>query len=295
MPRLVLCLFTAIAVAVASPDAQSAKKHFLWMVKAADAPPTYLLGSLHALTANYYPLSPKIEQAFAQSKVLIEEVDIDEMSNPATAMSLIGKAMLTDGRTLDQVIAPDLYKLVAARAEKAGLPLMAVQRMKPWMAAVTLTLPALTASGFDPNLGIDRHFFDKAKKVAMERRSLETVAYQFDRFDQMSPVLQEAMLRSVIADLDTQLSNVKTIADAWAQGDTATIDTLLLGAFRESPELYERLLVERNRNWVEPVERCLKEKTACFVVVGAAHLVGPSSLVSLLQKRGYSVEQVAAN
>jgi uncharacterized protein len=298
MRKLFLCVSVATAVATASPaflHAQAAQKQFLWAVTARDAPPTYLLGSLHALTANYYPLNPKIEQAFAQSKVLIEEVDIDEMTNPATAMSLIGKAMLTDGRTLDQIIAPDLYKLVASRAEQAGIPLMALQGMKPWMAAVMLTVPALKASGFDPNLGVDRHFFDKAKKAAMERRPLETVAYQFDRFDLMPPTLQEAMLRSVIADLDTQLSNVKTIADAWARGDTATIDSLLLKAFRDSPELYERLLLERNRNWVEPVARCLKEKTACFVVVGAAQLVGPNSLVSLLQKRGYSVEQVSGN
>ena len=206
-------------------------------------------------------------------------------------MSLLGKAMLTDGRTLDQLIAADLYKTVLERAEKAGLPAMALQRMKPWMAAVSLTAPALKAAGFDSGLGVDQYFFNKARTAKMERRALETVAYQFDRLDQMSPAMQEAMLRSVIADLDTQLSNVKTIADAWAGGDTSTIEKLLLGALVESPELYERLLVERNRNWVEPVEACLKQQTACFVVVGAAHLVGPDSLVALLRKRAHTVEQ----
>ena len=84
---------------------------------------------------------------------------------------------------------------------------------------------------------------------------------------------------------------MKVIADAWASGDTSAIEKLLLGALVESPDLYQRLLVERNRNWVEPVEACLKEKTACFVVVGAAHLVGPDSLVALLRKKGHSVEQ----
>ena len=64
-----------------------------------------------------------------------------------------------------------------------------------------------------------------------------------------------------------------------------------MASLERSPELYERLLVERNRNWVAPVEACLKQKTACFVVVGAAHLVGPDSLVALLQKKGYKVEQ----
>ena len=57
------------------------------------------------------------------------------------------------------------------------------------------------------------------------------------------------------------------------------------------PSSTQRLLVERNGNWVESVETCVKQRTACFVVVGAAHLVGPDSLVALLQKKGYKVEQ----
>jgi uncharacterized protein YbaP (TraB family) len=286
-PVLTLVL-TALSVTLV---AQSPKKHFLWAVKAEGAPPIYLMGSLHVLTPDYYPLNPVAERAFASSKVLIEEVDIDELTNPAAAMALLGKAMLTDGRTLDQVISADLYKTVAARADAAGIPVAAVQRMKPWMAAVALTAPALKAAGFDPNLGVDQYFFNKAKAANLERRALETVAYQFDRLDQMSPALQEAMLRSVIADLDTELTNVKQIADAWANGDTATIEKLLLGAVTDSPELYQRLLVERNQNWVAPVEACIKQKSACFVVVGAAHLVGPDSLVALLRKKGYNVEQ----
>jgi len=278
-------------MAVAAPDAQAPRKHFLWAVRHPGAPPTYLMGSLHVLTPEYYPLKPEIEKAFAASKVLIEEVDLDELTNPAMMLSVAGKAMFTDGRTLDQVIAPDLYKLVIARAEKGGLPAIAIQHMKPWMAAVALTAPALKDAGFNADLGVDKYFFDKAKTVGLERRGLETVSYQLDRFDQMSMPEQEAMLKAVIADLDTQLSNVKTLADAWVAGESQTLERLLLGAFLDSPAMYERLLVERNRNWVAPIEQCLQQKQACFVVVGAAHLVGPHSVVALLQKKGYTVEQ----
>jgi uncharacterized protein YbaP (TraB family) len=253
--------------------------------------PTYLVGSLHVLTPNFYPLPARIDEAFTQSKVLVEEVDMDELTNPSTLLPLLAKAVYTDGRTLDAVIAPDLYKAVVARAEKAGVPAVALQRMKPWMAAVSLTAPALKSAGFDAELGVDRHFFDRAKAAGLERRALETVAYQFDRFDDMALPLQEAMLRSVLVDLDTQLSNVTLIAEAWRRGDTAAIEKDLLSAFLEAPALYERLLAERNRNWVAPVEACVKQGEACFIVVGAAHLVGPDSLVGLLRAKGYDVEQ----
>jgi uncharacterized protein len=289
MRRVALGVLLTALVAV--PSAQTSSKHFMWAVTRSGGPPTYLVGSLHVLTPEYYPLDPAIEKAFSASKVLIEEVDLDELTDPMSAMALFGKAMLTDGRTLDQLISKTLYRQVAARAEKAGIPEVAIQRMKPWMAAVSLTAPALKQAGFNTKLGVDQHFFDKAKAAGIERRALETVAYQFDRLDQMSPGLQEAMLKSVIADLDTEIANVKTIAQAWARGETATLERLLLGALLESPELYERLLVERNKNWVAPVEKCVQEKTACFVVVGAAHLVGPRSLVAMLKQKGYSVEQ----
>src|SRR5688572_2469871 len=168
MRRLVLLLLLAVASptpslsAQAAARAQAAQKHFLWAIKAPSAPPTYLLGSLHMLSADYYPLSPVIERAFAQSTVLIEEIDLDEVNNPMTTLQLLGKALLTDGRTLDQIIAPDLYKQVVVKAEAAGLPIAAIQRMKPWMAAATLTTPSMQAAGFDPGLGIDKHFFDRA-------------------------------------------------------------------------------------------------------------------------------------
>src|SRR6478672_10594418 len=112
--RVLTVVLTALAVTLV---AQTSKKHFLWAVRAEGAPPIYLMGSLHVLTPDYYPLHPVAERAFAGSKVLIEEVDIDELTNPAAAMALLGKAMLTDGRTLDQLIAADLYKTVMERAE----------------------------------------------------------------------------------------------------------------------------------------------------------------------------------
>lgn len=272
--------------------AQSAEKHFIWEVQRGTGAPTYLVGSLHVLTKAHYPLPAAFEKAFEKSTVLIEEIDLDELSDPAQAIPLLAKSMYADGRTLDQAIAPSLYQQVIERAAKAGLPMALLQRMKPWMAAVTLIAPALQSAGFDPSLGVDRYFLEKAKARALEHRGLETAESQFDRLDGMPPAVQEAMLRAMLSDLDAQLANVETIAAAWAKGDASTIERLMLGAFLESPELYQRLIVERNRNWVEPIENtCLHTNTSCFVVVGAGHLVGPHGVVAMLAKKGYRVEQ----
>jgi uncharacterized protein len=272
-------------------SAQTPAKHFLWKVEAPNGATAYLLGSLHVLTADAYPLPAPIDKAFAGSKTLVEEVDLDEMNDPMLMMAALAKAMLADGQTLDQVISAETYAEVKKRAEAYGMPMMALQRMKPWLVAVTLMAPTLQAAGFKPELGIDRHFFDRAKATGLKRQALETLAYQLDRFDQMPMKLQEDLLQATIEDLDTQVTGVKDMVRAWSSGDLGAIEKLTLTTFLESPELYQRLLVERNQNWVPFVERCLSENAGCFVVVGAAHLVGKDGLPTLLAKKGFKVTQ----
>ena len=276
---------------VSSPLGAQAPRNFLWKVEGEGGAVAYLLGSLHVLTAEWYPLSETINKAFAESTTLVEEVDIEEADDPVVMMSALAKAMLTDGKTLDQIVAPEVYAEVKRRAEKSGLPMMAIQRMKPWLVAITLMAPTLQAAGLKPELGVDRHFYDRAKVSGMKRRALETLSYQLDRFDQLSPALQEDLLKTTMDDLDTEVAGVKEMAQAWSFGNVASMEKMTLTALQESPELYKRLLVERNTNWTPHVEACLKEKAGCFIVVGAAHLVGPDGLPTLLAKKGYKVTQ----
>ena len=286
--RFIAVLLVLLSTGV---SAQGGAKHFLWKVEAPGGNVAYLLGSLHVLTADAYPLASAIDQAFTESKTLVEEVDLDEMSDPMAMMGALAKAMLTDGKTLDQIIAPATYAEVKKRAESSGLPMLALDRMKPWLVAVTLMAPTLQSAGFKPEFGVDRHFFDRAKEKGLKRQALETIAYQLDRFDAMPLAVQEALLKATIDDLDTQVTGVKEMVRAWSSGDAAAVEKLTLTSFKESPELYQRLLVERNQNWVPHVEKCLADNAGCFIVVGAAHLVGRDGLPALLEKKGLKVTQ----
>ena len=281
-------LVWCVAVPIAAQDGE---KHFLWKVEGPGNRTAYLLGSLHVLTPDYYPLSPAINQAFAESRTLVAEVDLDEMNDPRQMMTAAARAMLTDGRSLDQLVAPATYTELTKRAEAAGLPMMAVRRMKPWLVAITLMAPTLQAAGLTAEHGVDRHFFARAKAAGMTRQALETLAYQFDWLDQLSPALQEDMLRSAMEELDTYVGSVKEMARAWAAADVDALERELLASFDQSRELYDRLLVERNRNWLPHVDTCLQQDAGCFIVVGAAHLVGPDGLPTLLAKKGYRVTQ----
>ena len=263
----------------------------MWRVTKDTTTIAWLVGSVHVLTKDAYPLPAIYERAFAESHTLVEEVDLGAASDPALVLPIAAQAMLTDGRTLSTLLDRETAALVAAKATAAGLPMLAVERMKPWLAAMTLAVPALQRAGYDPSLGLDRHFYDRAQAIVRPVRGLETAASQIAALDALPMPVQIDMLKAVLSDIETQVSGVAEIVRAWRAGDVAALERLLLDEFRESPDVYQRVLVDRNRAWVPQIAACASEAAPCLVVVGGAHLVGTDSVVAMLTTAGFRVEQ----
>ncbi len=263
----------------------------MWKVTKDARTIAYLVGSVHVLSKDAYPLPAVFERAFSETRTLVEEVDLGASSDPGAVLPLASKAMLTDGRTLTAILDKDTAALVQAKASAAGLPMLVVDRMKPWLAAMTLAVPALQRAGYDPAFGLDRHFYDRAKAAARPVRGLETVAAQLSALDSLPMPVQIDMLKAVLGDIDTQVGAVADIVRAWRSGDVRALERLLLDEFRESPDVYQRMLVDRNRAWVPQIAACSAEPAPCLAVVGGAHLVGGDSVVALLRQAGFSVEQ----
>jgi len=108
--RRLLLLSVAFASAICAPlAAQNARtaattKNFLWRVESATGA-LYLAGSVHALSADIYPLNPVFEKAFNASDTLVEEINLGEMNSLTSApLTILSKGMFQDGRTFDQVV-----------------------------------------------------------------------------------------------------------------------------------------------------------------------------------------------
>jgi uncharacterized protein YbaP (TraB family) len=280
----------APAPAPAPSRADGQARHLIWRVSKDGRTVAYLVGAIHVLTKDSYPLPAAFDAAYKQSSVLVEELDLGAAPDGTDVAAMAAAAVLPEGQTLATLLDPPTYARVSAKAAGAGLPMLLLDRMKPWLVAVTLTVPDLQRAGFDPAHGLDRHFYERAKTDAKPVRGLETMAYQLDRLNGLSMPVQIEMLRAMLDDVDTQLKSVEDIIAGWRAGDVAALERLLLKEFREAPEVYQRLLVERNRNWAPAIGEC-QAAAPCFVVVGGAHLLGPDSVVALLQSAGFVVEQ----
>jgi uncharacterized protein YbaP (TraB family) len=286
---LALCV-SAASAGTASAQTSSAAKHFLWTVRSG-ANMLYLAGSVHALSADAYPLPGVFEKAFDASGTLVEELNLAEAESLSAAPMLLAKGMYSDGRTFDAVVSKETAALVSERFKQTGLPMEMFRPMKPWMVMLMLTALEAQKAGLEASLGLDKYFYDKATAAKKPVVGLETAEFQIDRFDKMPDTLQEQMLRSSLMEIDTQGNELKGMIAAWKRGDTAALEKTVRSSFVAYPAAYASLIVERNRNWIPELEKCFSRPKPCFVVVGAAHMVGPDGLLALLRQKGYKIEQ----
>jgi uncharacterized protein len=282
---------SVVAVLQLAPLHAQPARNFIWRVSG-PAGAMYLVGSVHLLTKDYYPLSPALDRAFNDSDLLVEEADLGEMEAPASQVKLLTRGLLPGDQSLDKVVSPATYALVITRVSSLGMPIEPLKRFKPWLLALTLVQFEWQKAGFDASLGLDRHFFDRAKTEGKATEGLETVDFQLSLFDGMTMAEQDHMLAESLKDLDAERANVLALTDAWKAGDAAGVERIVLDDAKDDRLVYERLLVNRNRNWLPRLDALLTRKTRAFVVVGAAHLIGPDGLLAMLQAKGYKVDQL---
>jgi uncharacterized protein len=252
----------------------------------------YLLGSVHLLRPDVYPLDDGLYAAFDAAGVVAFELDFADLAEAGSLMMERGGHR--DGRTLRDVVPAELYAQVEARAEAIGLPVTTFDRMKPWMAALTLSSLALRQAGFEAVSGIDLHFHERAVRAGKTVVGLETLADQIDVFDGLDPAAQAALLRATLEQLDVTVSDLDRATRLWRRGDTEGLAAMSMASLGDQPVLVERLLHARNRAWIPHIEALLAGPETAMVIVGVGHLVGRGSVVELLRQRGYRVIQLGA-
>jgi uncharacterized protein YbaP (TraB family) len=266
------------------------QKHFLWSLET-DKNTIYLLGSLHLLTKDSYPLDEEIERAYDDSQKIVFETDLDGLNSPVMQAKIMTLGLYPSDQTLRQNVSEQTYGALEKKVAAAGLTMPAFDRLKPWACGLTLTVMALQRLGFDLSYGIDTTFFQKAKKDGKDRIFLEPVEYQIDLLAKMANGEQELCLRQTLEDLDVVETMAPDMAAAWKTGDVDRLDSIMNSTLKKHPDILDRLLVQRNRKWLSQIENLMDQDHNVLVIVGAGHLVGPQGLPELLRGKGHKVRQ----
>ena len=162
-------------------------------------------------------------RAYAASKVLVMELDLNGAGAGFAARVRRRAGILPEGQTLAEAVGPQLYAQLLARAQPLGLEPEIISHFQPWFAALMLQQLELAKSGFDAAAGVDEQFALMAQADQKPIIGLETIDEQLGFFAHLSLEQQRQFLRSTLQDSATAESDTDAVVRAWQHGDTVKL------------------------------------------------------------------------
>lgn len=280
--RLVfLCLALLAAPVLAVPA--------MWQVEGKAATIT-LYGTVHALPKGKTWLTDKARTAFTTADTLV--VEVANTGDPVAMAGVVQRiGVLPAPVPLASRVPADVRPQLAAHMQALGLAAANLDRLKTWLAAITILATDMLRSGLNPDDGVDRSLIAMAGAAGKPVVGLETAEGQLRLFDALPESEQRLLLAAAITDAGRAQDEIRALLAAWEAGDVERIRV----EFDDgglSPELEAVLLTRRNTAWADWLAKRAARPGRVFVAVGAAHMAGPNSLITLLQARGFKVRRV---
>jgi uncharacterized protein YbaP (TraB family) len=294
-----LLLGVTLLLAIPAHAAEKFPKCCVWRVTNAKAP-FYLVGSIHALSKSDYPLPSPYEIALRNSKRFLFEFDPSKHEEFEKKFEAAGK--YPPGQDIRSRIHPELLAWLRqnlltvkddhrrGRRERVGT-FDSELCYKPWWIAQHIVGPA-TYSKTSLSHGLDNYFVDRATRQKKEIAGLESVDEHVAVMGGLSDRDSEFILRDTLDEPKNAEKEFSRMHKAWRKGDT---DALWAGDARlrkQAPWIAARFVDDRNIKWIPRIEAELKRGKPTAIVAGALHFAGPNSVIALLQKRGYKIEQL---
>ena len=259
----------------------------LWTVETSEGELNWLLGTIHSEDPRVLDFPPALEQVIIDA----ERVALELMPDQAMLAELNQAMNLPKGKQLQDFVEPDLYQRVVAKLAEYGMTEPAVNRLRPWAAAMTLSLP-VPETGIFMDLALAFRVASRGTEIA----SLETLDEQLQFLISMGEEAHLAMLQTALEDFAEGRVLFEALITAYVERDLAELQNLSqqeLAAMGEDVQAHfqEVGLNQRNKRMLKRAQPMLDEG-GTLVAVGALHLPGETGLITLLRENGYRVEPV---
>jgi len=300
----IVSIALALVLALPTPAASEvAPSPAIWKIEGANGSRVYLFGSIHILPQGFVWRTPALEAAINSAQHLVFEINIDEAKNPLLMMAMTAKfGMLPKGESLHRLLAPERRAQFDQVVTSLGLNPSRLDRMTPWLAAMTIAQLAAAKQSLQPGQklnademtrmvpGVDDQLWAWAKGANKDRGALETVEIQLRVFADLTPDEQAAYLVVTLDEVTKPREAVSHMMESWRTGNTAALEKELNTGLDRFPSLRRAILNDRHVRWIPQIEQMLNDGRTHVVIAGAAHMVGPGSVVAMLRAKGIRVE-----
>jgi len=265
----------------------SVEPGLLWKIEGRGQNTSYLLGTIHSEDARVLDYSEQLLSALSASPVFAMEL----VPNLPTLMELTQLMHYQDSTRLEQVTGAKLFAKISARLAAYGIPASMVSNMKPWAAAMTLSVPP-------PETGMFMDFSLSLRAAGQGARvtALETLQEQVGFLEGMDLEDQLFLLRQAVDEADQMDQQYEQMLDAYLSRD---LNRLQEAANQQMATTSKRLadyfqtvgIDQRNEQMLERLLPLLKDG-GVFVAIGALHLPGDKGLIRLLRRSGYQLSAI---
>jgi uncharacterized protein len=291
MTRIPAILLLLAALLAAAPRAAAA--NFLWEVISITNR-VYLFGTVHAGKKSWYPLPPAVEEAFADSRVLVVEAEITDAEKVAKAAPV---TTYEPPDSLAKHVSPEDYERFRRAAARLKVPEAQVAQMKPFMAVSLLVFAEWGRLGYLPQYGVDGYLIARARAQKKRVVEIEGVEVQTRLIESLTEEQARTLFGGTLTALESGLTSeqITGMVNAWQIGDPDLLLQIARKYNEQVPgarEFEEKFIWERHESMASKIEGYLNATNERhFIAVGSLHLAGPRGLVEILRSRGYIVRQ----
>lgn len=258
----------------------------------------WLAGSIHMNIGARPTIDRALLDAFSRAEGLALEVDLLDPKLSAEGYQLAARlGRYGDGDGLSQHASAETVARVKRELAALELSSAMAERMRPWLLTLTITVARLQRAGYRQDSGLDAYFAAHAVAKKLPVASLETAKTQIEALASGGDDLHIEALEALLGAKDRLIAEMKALGAAYLRGDDRALVRMTIQARGSSPaarKYQQRIFTERNRTMAASLIRLLKTRPRrWFAMVGAAHLVGPDSIIERLRSAGMTLERVA--
>lgn len=290
MRALRLLFVLAFAALAACDRPQAAPNPALWRIADEDSQ-VWLFGTVHVLPRGLSWRTERIDAALAVADMLVLETETGAGAEQELQALVARHGALPAGQRLSALLDPHERRRLERVARSLGVAPSALEGERPWLAALQLSLAFANTQGQSADHGVETLLAETAQAQGKRLGALETPERQIRSLAELSPEAERAFLMATLRQIEDNGDALDAMDQAWASGDLDALETITERDLREAGlEVYDALITRRNAEWTGRILDLLAGDEDVFIAMGAAHLVGPESVVERLRARGLEVE-----
>jgi len=240
-----------------------------------------VFGTIHAPDTNVFYIRDTVLSLIATSKVYASELNLDSMLRQMMDPSLL----VMKNKTLYDLYDSATVDTICTKLGQLAKPLASIcPRMKPSIIGMMIMMRTMEKTA---STSLDEFLWSKARKLKIKRVGLETVGEQLATLDEQPP---EALLE-IIRGTDDSMEELRKLTRLYIDENLDSLDALTRDTSIIKKTDLNSLNDNRNKRFVQRMMPLINEGEA-FFAIGALHLAGPSSVLTLLANNGCSVEPV---